>query len=719
MISFHVLGTLDLRGPSGQHLGSPITGSKRLALLSYLTLARPRGFHRRDTVLGLFWPETEQRKARNALSNMLHQIRRSLGSEIIQARGIEEVAVDQERLRCDAVIFDELLDRGDRAEALELYRGDLLEGLYVSGASPRFDQWLENERSRLRTRAADGARGLIEAAHEAGQSAEALRWARKAVDLDPVDERAVRRLMTLSFQAGDRIGALRAYENLAETLFREFEVEPSRETREILERGRQAAVAGAPEEPGRGVERKPGGENRRLVAVLPFQDLSGSGSVEPFVAGLHDDLITELSRLSGLSVISRSSVMRLHGPDRSIREIAQILGAGTVVEGAVQRIRGRLRVNVQLVDGEDETQIWAERYDRQLTADDLFDIQTELAEEIAGATHAEISPEERRRLQKIPTESLEAFRLRAQGRAQLDRRTEEGMRQAVAQFREAIAEDPGFVLAWVGLADALTLLFDYGYASGEEALPRAEEAIRRALEIEPSSAEAFASLGLLESNRRKGPEAIEALKRAVELRPGYAEAHNWLSWVYQVMGEAEEALASARLAVRLDPLSPEAVSNLSLSLLENGQAGMALREARRARTLQPDWSTAAFYEGLALFHMDRFAEAERVLRGLEVPWAGSGPDLTAALARLAMGENTPHIGALDTAMERDDGFEAGLMRLAQGEGETGLELLTESKDWGYWPVFSVHHFYPAILGPLRKDPRFERIRQKARAAWGG
>ena len=178
MITFNVLGTLDLRGPTGRHLGSPLLGSKRLALLSYLALATPRGPHRRDTLLALLWPELDARHARNALNNMLYQIRRSLDSEILVASGKDEVGLSEGTLWCDAVAFEQALDGGREQEALELYRGDLLDGFFVLGASAEFDHWLDGERDRLRRRATDGARILTDRAEQTGNSREAIRWAR-------------------------------------------------------------------------------------------------------------------------------------------------------------------------------------------------------------------------------------------------------------------------------------------------------------------------------------------------------------------------------------------------------------------------------------------------------------------------------------------------------------------------------------------------------------
>ena len=734
MISFHVLGALDLQGSEGRHLGSPLSGSKRLGLLAYLALAARRGLPQRDTLLGLFWPDLDEKHARNSLNNMLHQIRRSLGPDALAVRGHNQVGLAEDVVWCDALAFQEALDAGSLPEALELYRGDLLEGFFVAGASPEFDHWLDAERARLRRRATEAARALMEQVQRAGNAGEAVRWARKAYTLDPFDEGAARRLMVLLDGAGDRAGALRIYEEFAARLAREFDAEPSAETRAAMEgvRERNAvadlavhppAVAAAREIVRHGgsrpeVENGSGELPMRSVAVLPFENLSGTADAEPFAAGLHDDLLTELSRISALSVIARTSVLRYQGTKKPIPEIARELGVGTIVEGGVQTAGGRLRLNVQVIDGESGSHRWAERYNRELNMDNLFDLQGELAEKIARAVRAKLTPSERERTGQETTSNLEAYRLHAQGRALLDQRTEGGMRRSLGYFERAVELDPEYALAWVGLADALALLHDYGHAPPDEVLPRADHAVHRALELDPVLPEAHASLGLLHSTRREGAAALRALRRAVQLRPGYAEAHNWLSWNLQVLGYPEEALESAKKAVELDPMFPEAVSNLSGSLLVNGDAEGALRAARRVRELSPDWTSGPLMEALALYQLGRYPEAISILRGLTTEWARSGPKAALALAYAASSELAHARELLLRFEEADDFFATGLVRLALGDTERAFEAFERVDDWGYWESLCMHSYFPDVMASLRADPLYWRLRRDMDRAWG-
>ena len=205
---------------------------KRLGLLAYLAVAAPGRFVRRDLILPLFWPELDGPRARNALNKAVFYLRQVLGEGVLTGRGDDEVGLSGERFWCDAVALDEAVADQGWGEALELYRGDFLPGLYLSGAAP-FEEWLEVERTRLRRQAARAARGAAEALMAGDDAPGAVEAARRAVSLAPDDEQAVRYLMALLDRLGDRAGALRVYEDFAARMRREFEVEPDTETRTL------------------------------------------------------------------------------------------------------------------------------------------------------------------------------------------------------------------------------------------------------------------------------------------------------------------------------------------------------------------------------------------------------------------------------------------------------------------------------------------------------
>jgi len=233
MIEFRLLGSVSLTGADGGEARGLLAQPRRLALLAYLAAATPRGLHRRDSLLPLFWPEQDQAHARSALRQAIRVLRRTLGTEAIVRRGDEEVGLDFAQVGCDVVAFERAIDAGQPREALDLYRGGLLDGFFISEA-PEFERWLETERARLREAAAQAACELVERAETRGNLTTAVQLARRAAQLAPSDEAALRRVIALLDRHGDRVGALAAYEAFAQGLAAEYEAEPSAETQALV-----------------------------------------------------------------------------------------------------------------------------------------------------------------------------------------------------------------------------------------------------------------------------------------------------------------------------------------------------------------------------------------------------------------------------------------------------------------------------------------------------
>ena len=228
MVHLHTLGSLDLRGSDGQSIRSVLAQPKRLALLAHLAISATRGFHRRDTLLALFWPESDTERARASLRTALSVLRRALGEGVVVGRGGDDVGIDADQLWCDAVSFEEAHAAGDYEHALKLYRGDLLAGFYIDDA-PDFERWLEEERTRVREKASAAARALAERDEQAGNYVAAAEWARRAAAISPDNEGTVRRLITLLDRSGDRDGARRTYRSFVDRLQAEYGLEPSAE----------------------------------------------------------------------------------------------------------------------------------------------------------------------------------------------------------------------------------------------------------------------------------------------------------------------------------------------------------------------------------------------------------------------------------------------------------------------------------------------------------
>jgi DNA-binding SARP family transcriptional activator/TolB-like protein len=233
VVEFRILGSVSLVEADGRELRAVLAQPKRVALLAYLAAATPRGFHRRDSLVALFWPELDQEHARAALRQALYGLRRPLGEDALGSRGDEEIGVEVSRFWCDAIAFDAAVADGRHADALELYRGDLLEGFFISGA-PEFEHWLDSRRDGLRRSACKSAWILADSSHVAGESALAAHWARRAATLARDDEEAVRRLIALLGTLGDRAGAIQTYESFARRLAEEYDGVPATQTRALI-----------------------------------------------------------------------------------------------------------------------------------------------------------------------------------------------------------------------------------------------------------------------------------------------------------------------------------------------------------------------------------------------------------------------------------------------------------------------------------------------------
>ncbi|WP_029035680.1 tetratricopeptide repeat protein [Salinimicrobium terrae] len=713
MTQLFILGPAEIRNSKGELEHSFLAGPKRLALLTYLLLSRPRGFHRRDSLLPLFWPDQDQKSARNSLSNMLYHIRKTLGKKAIENRGAEELTINAETFWSDALAFEQAIEEKKPEDALKFYRSDLLKGFHVSDISPEFDHWLEQERNRFHSIATDSSLDLAGKAGVEGEDQSLKSWAQMAANLNPFSEDIQLRVISLLDDAGEPAAALKTYKTYTGLIKKEFEEEPGKELKALAEkiRTRRKPVAKTA-----GKKEAAGKELSFSIAVLPFETL-GSEKASAFTDAIHGDILTRLSQVSDLFVISKTSVRSFRSTKKVLPEIARELQVGWILTGDVQEIAQQVKVSVRLVNAPEDRQVWAEIYQRKLTAGELFDIQAEITQKITEALKMRLSGKERSAIRQVPTEDLEAFRLHAYGRWNLDQRTEKAMRMAENYFRQAISHDPNYAQAWMGLADALNLRHDYGHEKdGQNILSEAKQAAQRALELDPEMSEAYASLGLYYTTIRDAKSAVYNLNKAVELRPGHAEAHAWLSWIFSLTGHPDEALKNALKAVKLNPLSQEAISNLSLSWLINGEYTRSVHEAERLLQIQPDFTSAQFQEGLALYHLGMYREADKVLKDLLVPWTGNGPLATRILSCIKSGDHH-EADRLSEGIKKDQ-FALGLIHAAQGDPNLALEKFEKIERWNYWEMLSIYHLYPELLDPVRENTRFQQILQTVNSNWG-
>jgi DNA-binding SARP family transcriptional activator len=249
-VEFRVFGGIELTGADRRDVTLVLHQTKRLALFSYLVLSRPAGFRRRDELIALFWPQFDAEHAHNALRQAVHYLRRGLGAAVVRRRGSQDLGVDEHAIWCDATQFERAIRQGRLAEALVLYRGDLLPGLFVAQASAEFDQWLDAERLRLRRLASDAAWAYSAQLDRQGDVTGSIEWARRASDLAVFDEIALRRLIHVLKRHGDHVGAMQAYDRFRSKISADRRHVVSLETARLVE-GFNEAVEGNPARHGR------------------------------------------------------------------------------------------------------------------------------------------------------------------------------------------------------------------------------------------------------------------------------------------------------------------------------------------------------------------------------------------------------------------------------------------------------------------------------------
>jgi TolB-like protein/Tfp pilus assembly protein PilF len=339
------------------------------------------------------------------------------------------------------------------------------------------------------------------------------------------------------------------------------------------------------------------------IAVLPFANLSQEADNEYFSDGLSEEIRNQLAKVPGLRVAARTSSFAFKGKHEDVREIGRQLNVAAVLEGGVRKQADTVRIYVQLVSATDGYQIWSENFERRL--DDIFRLQSEIASAVIDAVSPRRAMEMGASSPLPATQSFDAYNLYLLGRHYFHRRTEPALQRAVECFEEAIRLDPAYALAYSGLADAYTLLSTgyYGNMPVPDSVAHALPAARRALEIVPDLAEAYASLGLIHENQGDFAAAERELQRALELNPGYQMAHVWLGLVLNAQNRHREAAARNREAFRLDPLSPIANTNVGYDALRFGDTAEAA--ARFAVAMEIDPAFPVPYSGMSRMCMAR------------------------------------------------------------------------------------------------------------------
>jgi len=348
----------------------------------------------------------------------------------------------------------------------------------------------------------------------------------------------------------------------------------------------------------------------RRIAILPFANISPDIADEYFADGMTDELIAVLSKISGLRVVARTSVMRFKGEKVTANRIGQELRVGSLVEGSVRKSKNRVRITVQLVDTQTEEDLWTETYDRDLQ--DIFSVQSDIAQQVAKALELRLGVRESSALRQKQTRSPEAYSLYLKGRNRWNLRSEHDLNRAIKYFEEAIGKDPRYALAYAGLADCYSILGYYGYRRASVVSPRAKELAEKALSLDENLAEPHASLGQVLMNyyfdwKRSGSE----LDRALELNPSYATAHFWRATHYMSHGRFDDCLAEVKKAVELDPLSMIILTDAAKDFYLSRHYDEAIDQYKKSLQVDPNFPIA--HKGLAEVYAQKGMNNEAIL----------------------------------------------------------------------------------------------------------
>ena len=689
MLRLRTFGGLSV-ADGGQQLTGAAAQRSRLALLALLARAGERGISR-DKLLAYLWAESDDAHARNALNQALFAIRRDLHEDAVVA-GATEVHLNPQVISHDAGEFEAALERGDAERAVSLYAGPFLDGFHIKGA-PEFDRWAESERARLAAQYSSALERLARAAQKAGAFPAAVQWWRRLASLDPLNSGYALGLMEALAASGDRPAALKHAQVHAAVVRAELDAPPDPAITRRAELMKQAPLESTGERPR--VERPPPESAARpgparaipaaaswrrhalafiavplvvavglwqvrahargatatgakAVAVLPFANLSPDSGKGYFAAGITEDIALQLSRVGALRIIPPAAVLRFQREHNGLRNMADSLGLAGALSGSVRWDGNRVRIVARLENPRTGEQLWGEGYDR--TTQDIFAIQSDIAQKITTALQAQLSPGEKGRIQKKPTESIEAYgyTLRAEDLLKAVP-TNADIALAMDLLKKAVKLDTGFGRAYTDLADLY-----YWRAN-------------RTLNKRPllDSARAFASKALSSD--------IDADERA--------HVYRVMAITYADQRLFRQSLAFNLQAVEVKPDYFWAAVGVAELSFQTGDFVQSLSYAKKAQALQPGNQLGHFFIARAYLALDDFARARYwASKTVELYPDDPGSRLISVDVHLAAGEFSQAAADVEDVLERhaqrpqSSGPDEGLVGILQYGFENAIDV---------------------------------------------
>jgi TolB-like protein/Tfp pilus assembly protein PilF len=461
-------------------------------------------------------------------------------------------------------------------------------------------------------------------------------------------------------------------------------------------------------------------ENRRseippashAIVVLPFENASDDPNTEYLAEGISETLINSLSELRNLRVIARATAFQYKGKQVDPERIGRELRVRAVVTGRVRQVQDALSIQVDLIDATNGTQLWGQSYDGKLS--DALAVKQAIAREVTGKLKLRLSGEEERRLMQRDTVNAAAYQFYLKGRYFWNQRTADGLEKGINYFRKAIEADPGYALAYVGLADSYNFLGAFGIAilSPDEAMPKAKSAALKALEVDDSLSEAHASLAFVELYYEwDWAGAEKSFRRAIELNPNYAPAYQWYSHLLMSGGRTSDAISAAKRAAEIDPLSLPAVLNVGWQYHWAREYDSAVEHLRRVLQINPNFEQAHWALGLAYVGQAKMEEAVAELQKAIALSGGNSVYVAGLGDAYASGGNKAEAIRLRSQLEQKTTYVSPywMATLQAALGEQDLALVSLEKAFAERNGGLIWLGADPRMDSLRSDPRFAAL----------
>jgi TolB-like protein/class 3 adenylate cyclase/Tfp pilus assembly protein PilF len=465
------------------------------------------------------------------------------------------------------------------------------------------------------------------------------------------------------------------------------------------------------------ISENPVDSSTNRIAVLPLINISDNSQSEYFADGMTEELISQLTKISGLNVIARTSVIKYKDTKLDIEEIGGELNVGTILRGSVRQAADKARISVRLIDVNTQEHLWTNEYDRELK--DIFAIQTDIALKVANELRIQLIPEEKQQIEKMGTENVEAYRSYLLGKFHLNKRNEESIFKSLEYFKEATDLDSEYALAYVGIADCYTLIGGGGYGSLPQDLviEKAKSAVKKALELDDTLAEAYNAQAYINFRLEwDWEEAEKNFKKTITLKPGYATAYEKYGFFLALLGRFDESLPLMLHAHELDPMSASVSTGVGRIYYFSRQQDNAILQYKKTLETNPDYVEALFALGTSYEQKKMYGEAISELNRA-IKLSNARPIIVTALGSVYVksGRREEAKSILNKIKEREkkegiSPFYGAILNAALGNMDPAMDALNQAYNEHFGLIVYIN--VEPLIDPFRSEPRFQQLLKK-------